>query len=267
MRRQGALAPRPWSPRFLGEGVQWAPCLGDAWPGWHQHHRRPGPPQGELRADVSFPSEHPSFGQLAEFGESSEVATPPPARNTGLRRTGGFVQCQGFVFPGPVGDKGVRRFGGFVQCHMVARTRPLKDQGLRRFGGFVQCHGFGSPGPLKDKGLRRYGFLCKPHRVNDFEAVQHQSLWRFLRDFAMGKDPTPGPFGLRGHESSDRKMAELLRTSQDFGLGMEQDSHCGWILGKLRALQFLGWVQLPLSCLDNLGHDWNLIEHHCGRAA
>ena len=51
--------------------------------------------------------------------------------------------------------------------------------------------------------------------------------------FAMEKDPTPGPFGHQGHESSNKKLPKLLQKSLDFGFGADQNSHCGWILGKL----------------------------------
>ena len=173
-----------------------------------------------------------------------------------------------FAAPASDRDKGLRRFGGFVQCHGFDLPGPLRDKGLRRFGGLVQCQGFGKTGPVKDKGLRRSSFPCKSHKVREFAAVEHQSLRRFRRDFAMEKDPTPGPFGHQGHESSNKKLPKLLQKSLDFGLGADQNSHCGWILGKLWVLQsFGGSVQLPLSCFNDLEHDWNTVEHHGREAA
>ena len=253
----------PSFPRFLGQGVPWAPCLGVACPGSQQHHRKPGRPQGEHRVDRSLPGQHPNFGRLAEFGESHRVGAPLPTRNAGLRRCCGSVQCQGFELPGPLRDKGLRRFGGSEKCHGVENTPPVKDKGLRRCCGPEKCQRFGRAPPVRDKGPWRYGFPCKPHRVMDFEAIQHQSLRRFLRDFAMEQDQILGPFGHQGHESSNGKLAELLQKSADFGVGMDQDSHCGWILGKLWVAQStFAWVVLPLSGLDVVQHHRNPFEHH-----
>ena len=338
MRRHNDRMLRLWSPRFLGQGVRWAPCLGGARPGWHQRHGQPGRLQGEHRVEMASPAEHPNFGRLAEFGESHEVAEPLPGRNTGLRRYSGSVQCQGFAGTPPLKDTGLRRFGGSEQCdgvvvtrfvrdkglrrcggfekcqgfvvtpafkdrglrrfggavqqacakpvsvrdkglwrccgsqkcHKVAETRPVKDKGLRRYCGSETCQPFGLPGPVRDKGSWRFGFACKSHKCRGCAAIQHQRLRRFLRDFGMAHDQILGPFGHRGHESStsNRILQEPIQTSQDFGLGADQDSHCGWILGKLWVLQFCdAWVQLPLSCLDDLEHNWNPVEHHGWEAA
>ena len=293
MRRHIDQTPRPWSPGYLGQGVRWTPCLGVAQPAWQQHPGRPARPQGEHPVERSWPGQHPNFGRLAEFGQSHEVGAPLPTRNTGLRRCCGSEKCQRFAVLGPLKDKGLRKFCGSDQCHRVGETRPTRNTGLRRCCGSEKCQGFEIPVPLrnkglrsfggseqcqrfagavfvKDKGLRRSSFPCKSHKFTEFAAIQHQSLRRFRRDFAMERDQTLGPFGHRGHESSNRKMAEVLRTSQDFGVGADQNSHCGWILGKLwdlHRLKFRGEMALPVSLPDSLGHDWSLIEHHREEAA
>ena len=183
---------------------------------------------------MAFPAEHPNLGRPKQFGESHGVEGPLAAKNAG-----------------------VRRFGGSGLCHGVAATPPRRDKGLRRFGGSQKCEGFVDTHPVRDQGPWKSGLPCTSLKVMDGAAVEHKSLRRPGRDFTMEKDQKPRPFGHQGQRSSHSRLQRLLQRSLDFGVGMDGGSHYGWIFR----------LDLPVSLLDDLGRDWNLIEHHRGGAA
>ena len=236
---------RPWSPRFLGQGVPGTPLLGDARPATHQRHRKPGRPQGEHRVEKSLVGQHPNFGRPAEFGESHEVGDPQPRRNTGLGRFGGSEKCQGFTV-----------------------TRPVRDKGLRRNCWFDQCQGFAFAVHVRHQGPWKSGLPCKPYKLTRFAAVEHKSLRRSGRYVAMERDHVPRPFGHRSQRSSNGRLQRLLHRSRGFEVGMDRGSHSGWLPLALRVPQWKHrWVDLPLSSFVVVQHHRNSIEHHRRGAA